>query len=129
MANPNKYGANSDQPSSVSQHVSFTVGSSGAVGTLTKNTGPEVKSVTGPANTSDYTVNLREGWVRARNIRVWFVGAYDATQGTNSKVIADNVAATSSPGFTFTVARPDTGAAALPATSDVCHITFDLDAV
>jgi hypothetical protein len=124
MANPNTYEMLATRPGRVAQHLQFTVGSAGAVGTVTG--GQEVKSVTGPANTSDYTVNLNEAWERVENIQVWFVGAVDATKGQYAKVITDNTGSTSTPGFTFTVQRPDTGAAALPATGDVMHVTFDL---
>jgi hypothetical protein len=127
MANPHApYPDMTPNQGVVTVSVSFPVGATGAVGTVTggREMGTPVRNGVG-----DYSFPLREGWVALDGAECIAVGAHSTTSGKNAIPIANSVASTSAPLVRFQFCQLGTGAAAEVAETDVVICTLRLRAM
>ena len=123
MANPATYAVFCSENGEDFLSLEFVVGATGAVGAVTA--GNEMKTPV-RNGTGDYTFPLKEAWLRCADANAFTVGAFDATKGTRAKMYQDHCATVSAPSVSFQFFRPDTGAAADPATGDIVKVSLRL---
>lgn len=99
--------------------VEFVVGTSGAIGAVTRGQEFGTPVATG---SGVYTFALSNIWGELLWADCQAVGALVTTTGVKSKLTTNNVASTSAPALAFTFMRPDTGAAADPSDGDVVKL-------
>jgi hypothetical protein len=126
MANPNTYKALSADIDQVDLNVVFTVGASGAIGTVSRSKECNATTPVTHVSTGLYRVNLKEKWVALLNFVANCKQASYSTSGAclgDLKSDGDAVLSAGTATFEF---RTIAGVLVDPASGDKVHLTLKL---
>lgn len=125
MANPNTYAVKSGDIDQVDINLVFTVGASGAIGTVTRSRECNATTPVTHTGTGAYRVNLKEAWVALLNHNVNNKQVTFSTAGACFATLTTDAAATTGL-VTFTFRKLTDGTAVDPADGDKVRITLTL---